>query len=266
MEKIVKKIESLLELERKIVGVKLAYSKEEFEKIQAKAAVAPISYCVGVKSATLGHAIKFTAENSGCGGSTRALGLAAPTEGYYSGKDGCRLGLYCNEEVAADVADKMKICKPDTYGAVVKPLEQFETNPDVVLIVANTRTAMRIIQGYTYFYGMQENFCMTGNQAVCVEATVIPMLTGKINISMFCSGTRFLAKWKDYEVIIGIPYEKLERIVEGIRLTVNAVEPDERKSVIANGLEELGYSREEIIFGDTYYLRLEEEKRKRRGK
>ena len=55
-------------------------------------------------------------------------------------------------------------------------------------------------------------------------------------------------------------------MIEGVRLTVNAVESDERKEVIALRLGQLGYEREEIVFGDTYYLRLEREKRRRRGR
>jgi uncharacterized protein (DUF169 family) len=267
MKDTIKKAYALLDLERKIVGIKIAHTKEEFDKFQATTAIAPISYCVAVKSATLGHAIKFKKDESGCGGSTRALGLTRPTEDFLNGKSGCSLGLYSDEKISAQVAKSMKRCEEDAYGVIVKPLERFEEEPDVVLIVTNTRNCMRVIQGYTYFYGLQEKFCMTGNQAVCVEATAVPIVTEEMNISMFCSGTRFLAGWKDYEVVIGIPFYKFSRTVEGIRLTVNAVESDERKIVIADGLRQLGYNKEEIILGDTYYLRLEREKRaKREGK
>lgn len=266
MDTITRKYEALIESGRKLVGVKIVKSREEFEEYDAIRVAAPITYCVAVKSATLGHSIKFTADTSGCGGSTRALGLEPPTEDFFNGKSGCSLGLYSDEKISADVAVRMKLCTPDAYGVVVKPLDLFEKEPDVVLAVVNTRNAMRIIQGYSYFYGMQENFCMSGNQAVCVEATAIPYLTGDINVSVFCSGTRFLAGWKDHEVVVGIPYARLGTVVEGIRMTVNAVEPDERKSVIASKLEDLGYSRDEIIFGDTYYLRLEREKIEARKK
>jgi hypothetical protein len=91
-------------------------------------------------------------------------------------------------------------------------------------------------------------------------------MTEDINVSLFCSGTRFLAGWKDYEVVVGIPYSRLETVVEGIRMTVNAVEPDERKTEIADKLERLGYNRDEIVLGDTYYLRLEREKIEARKK
>lgn len=266
MERDVKKAEALLTLERKIVGVKLVYSKEEFDSFDAVEAVAPIPYCVAVKSASLGHAIKFTEKTSGCRGSSRALGLTAPAKSFYDGSDGCRLGLYKNEKISSGVAEKMMLCRPKAYGVIVKPLETFESSPDVVLIITDTRNCMRMIQGYTYMYGMQDKFCMTGNQAVCVEGTAVPFCTGAMNVSMFCSGTRFLAKWKDYELVAGIPFEKFSYTVEGVRLTVNAVEPDDRKEIIADGLEDLGYPRDEILFGDTYYLRLEREKRERRGK
>lgn len=260
-----KKAEALLNLERKIVGIKIVYSKEEFDLYSGKEIIAPMSYCVAVRSATLGHSIKIKGSMSGCGGSTRALGLAKPSEDFYNGKSGYSLGLYCSEELASKVSLKMNLCKKEAYGVIVKPLEQYEKDPDVVLIVSNTRECMRIIQGYTYFYGMNNNFCLTGNQAVCVEATVTPIITNEINISMFCSGTRFLAKWKDYEVIIGIPFNKFSKTVEGIRMTVNAVEPDERKHIISKKLKLAGYDNEFITFGETYYTKLEDEKRKKRG-
>ena len=266
MKNTIKKAYALLELERHIVGVKLAKSKEELAGYDAVQVVSPISYCVAVKSATLGHSVKFDRTTTGCGGSTRALGLTEPTEGYYDGSEGCKLGLYSDSSVAAGVSKEMKICSADTYGVIVKPIEAFEDKPDVVLIVTNSKNAMRIIQGYTYFYGMQNKFTMTGNQALCVEGTAVPIVTGEINVSMFCSGTRFLAGWKDTEVAVGIPIDRFEKTIEGIRLTVNAVEPDERKTVIRKKLAPLGYKEDEIIMGDTYYLRLEREKRKNRRK
>lgn len=264
MKEAIKKAYALLDLQRRIVGVKLIYSKEEFEQYGAVEVSSPISYCVAVKSATMGHSIKFTKMTSGCGGSTRALGLTEPTESFYNGEEGCKLGLYTDKKIASSVSAKMKLCKAGTYGIVVKPAELFEEKPDVFLIISNSKNIMRIIQGYTYYFGMQDRFCMTGNQAVCVEGTAIPIITEEMNVSMFCSGTRYLAGWEDTEVVVGIPTGKFQKTVEGIRLTVNAVEPDKNKYKIREKLEPLGYSAAEIILGDTYYLRLEEEKHSQR--
>ena len=260
----VKKAYALLELERKIVGIKLAKSKEEFERFHAKEVASPLAYCVAVKIAMMGTGIKFTKETSGCGGSTRALGLVSPSSGFYDGSEGCRLGLYETEKIAACVSEKMKLCPADTYGVIVKPLELFEEEPDLVLMVSNSKNVMRIIQGYTYVFGMQPNFNLTGNQAMCVECSSYPLMTDDINISLFCSGTRFLAKWKDTEVAVGMPYHKFSKVIEGVRLTVNAVEMDKRKVEIKEELEKLGYDGNEIIFNHTYYLDLEREKREQK--
>ena len=256
----VKKAEAVLELRRKIVGVKLAQTKEEFDLYTAVEIKAPLAYCVCVKSAMNGAAVKFTAKNSGCSGSTMALGLAKPPKGFYDGSKGFMLGLYRNKSLAASVAKNMRINKKRVYGVIVKPLELFEKDPDVILMVSDTKNIMRIIQGYTYMQGMQPNFNMIGNQAVCVECTTYPMQTGDINISMFCSGTRYLAKWKSTEAMAGIPFKLFSTVIEGVRQTVNAVEMNERKQVIEKKLEDAGFLDMKIIYDRTYYTDFEKQK------
>ncbi|AET67436.1 hypothetical protein Desor_1800 [Desulfosporosinus orientis DSM 765] len=260
----VEKAYAVLDLDRQIVGIKIVKSKAEFEQAQAKELTYPLAYCVAVKLATNGKALKMTKEFSGCRGSTRALGLTPSPESFYNGQDGCALGLYESSELAASVARQMKYCPPDTYGVIIKPLEQFESDPDVVLMVGDSYQIMRVIQGYSYVYGLQPNFNMLGNQAVCVECTSYPLMTNQINVSLFCSGTRFLAKWRHTEVAVGIPYEKFGKVIEGVRLTVNAVEMNERKKVIQAKLAKLGYDGSEIRFNYTYYLKLEQDKQKQK--
>ena len=255
------KLHAMLQLERQPVGVKLVYSKEEFDADEAKNLVAPMEYCVAIKSAGLGHSLKFTKENSGCGGSTVALGFQLPADSFYEGADGCRLGLFKDPNVAAKTTAQMKIIKKPLYGVIVKPLGKYvESNPDVVIVVARAREIMRVVQGYTCTYGIQPNMCPTGNQAICVECTAYPILTGELNLSMFCSGTRYLAKWKDSEAGVGIPYEKLEGTIAGIRDTVNATEMDNRKAEIIENLKALEEDTEDITMGSAYYLGLQQDK------
>lgn len=255
------KMNAMLRLERQPVGVKLAYSKEEYDAYEARDLTAPMEYCVAIKSAGLGHCLKFTKENSGCGGSTVALGFQLPADSFYTGHDGCRLGLFQDPAVAAKTTAQMKIIKKPLYGVIVKPLEKYtEGTPDVVIVVASAREIMRVVQGYTCTYGIQPNMCPTGNQAICVECTAYPILTGDLNLSMFCSGTRYLAKWKESEAGVGIPYEKLEGTIEGIRNTVNATEMDDRKEKIIASLNQLGEDTQDIEMGAAYYIGLQKAK------
>ncbi len=253
IRKLTNELNILLNLERCIVGVKLVHSKEEYEKYSGKELILPMSYCVAVKCATLGHSIKLTRDTGGCFGSNRALGLVECNPEFKSGESGCRLGLYETPQVAASVANTVPICENNTYGVIVKPLELFEDLPDVVLIISDTREAMRILQGYTYVYGLTKGLCMSGNQAVCVEATLFPIFTKELNLSMFCSGTRYKANWKPSEVISGIPIEKLEGLVKGLIGTINPIEMNDRKKEIEKGFRALGCLDFEIDYEKTYF-------------
>lgn len=243
----------LLKLQREIIGIKLVYSKEEFKEYSGVELKKPMAYCVAVKAATKGHAIKLTRTTGGCAGSNRALGLTACNTDFMTGISGCNLGLYKDTIVAASVACDEPRCEDKTYGVIIKPLDMYEKDPDVVLIFANTRESMRIMQGYTFINGLAKYLNMSGNQAVCVEATVAPLKTQDINVSLLCSGTRYRAKWSEGEVLTGIPFGMVQDIIEGLKGTVNAVEEDHRKQEIEVGLLKTGSLDFEINYGKTYY-------------
>lgn len=253
----VNRASALLEFERRVVGVKLVYSKEEFDRYEARTLDKPMSYCVAVKSAMCGHALKLTKETSKCPGSTDALGLDVPSDVYLDGRQGVEwLGLYETCEIAA--TRTVLNCESKTYGVIIKPLEQFETDPDVVLMIGKPRMAMRLLQGYSYKYGVCSEINMAGNQAVCIEGTVIPLLKKHINVSLLCSGTRFNAGWKEEELLVGIPYEQFEATLEGVLRTVNPTEMDPRKVQIEAALSALGDDSLRIEYGKTYYWRADE--------
>lgn len=250
----VKKIQALLELKRRIVGVKLVKSEEEFAQYSGTVLKKPMAYCVAVKSAMNGHSIKLVKETSKCIGSTRVLGLVEADEAYLSGREAVEwLGLYENCEIASKIAQEAPICESNTYGVVVKPLEEFEKDPDVVLIIGDARTMMRILQGYSYKYGVCRNLSMCGNQAVCIEGTVIPYIEKHLNISVLCAGTRFQAQWREEELLAGIPFEQFEGTVEGLQRTVNPIEMDDKKRRIEKLFNEMQDTSLEIEYGKTYF-------------
>ena len=249
----VEELPLLLRLTRRAVGVKFAKTKEEYDLETARELLRPMPYCVAVQCATKGHAIKLDQSTSGCPGSSRALGLATPDEDYFSGKRGYQLGLYRDTALAGDVASGFSILREPNYGIIVKPLEDWERQPDCVLIIGNAYCVMRVIQGYTYQFGMQPQFNMTGNQGVCIECTSYPYNHRVLNVSFLCSGTRYHAGWAEEEAGVGMPFSIFPEVVEGIARTANRTEPDENKRVIAGLLEEHGFS-SGLAAGEAYYL------------
>lgn len=248
------KLMALLRLKRKPVGVKLVYTEEDYKSYEAQELKRPLEYCVSVKCAGLGHSIKFKKECSRCGGSTRALGFEKPSKDFYDGGEGCQLGLFVDPEVAKKTNQRVKILEKPLYGVVVKPLQTFERDPDIVIVVGNAREMMRLVQGYTCTWGLQPNISLSGNQATCIECTATPHVTGEMNLSLMCSGTRFLARWTDDEVGMGIPYAKFDGTVQGVWDSANGTELDDRKQEIKNNMEALGCNCDCMTFGSAYYL------------
>lgn len=209
-----------LDLERKPVGVKILYSKEEYDKFEFEESKYKMAYCVYVEKATRGLALKHKLENHYCDGSTTAFNLEYPEDKIESGEVYHSYGLYKTRAVAKRVRDRVPGLyrqNVPVYGIATGPLESFNIEPDIVILICEAGQAMRIEQGYVFQVGDRLQYSSAAMQGICSAVTVEPYLEGKINISMLCPSTRYLAKWKGNELGIGIPYELLGDIVDGIK-------------------------------------------------
>lgn len=242
-----------LELDRRIIGVKFLFTEEEFKKADARELSGKLNYCVMVKSAMAGKSIKAVAKNFDCPGGARAIGVIEPGDWYLSGRQHLEMGLDHDLITAKNVINNMTLCKHKCYGVVLKPLEEYSQEPDVVLMATNPYNAMRIVQGYSYRYGTHTAYKMAGHQALCSECTAYPFESNNINVSLLCGGTRHSARWRDDEVAIGIPFNRFITVVEGIYETINVMEPDENKTKIAAKLKQNNLVDLEVVFGKNYF-------------
>lgn len=259
VQKAVKDLGYALKLERKPVGVKFLFDEQEFESAEAKKLTGKMAYCVMVKAATKGKSLKAAAENFGCGGGARALGMVELDELSLSGRFYNKLGLYKDLATSKDVQRKMTFCGHRPYGVMVKPVEAYREEPDVVLLVTNPYNGMRIIQGYTHAFGFNTALKMSGNQAVCSECTAFPFETNDLNVSLLCAGTRYKAKWGDAELALGFPFNQLLPIVAGLQATLNPTEPNDKKREIEARTRELGGTVPAIEYDKNYYTGLNPE-------
>ncbi len=248
------KINCLLDLKRGIVGIKFLFNENDYVRAQAKEIKGKMSYCVMVKSAGKGHPLKMKSENFGCLGAARALGAVEITESFRSGQHSLQLGLYQDFTTAKNVSKDMTYCSHKIDGILVKPLEKFSMEPDIVLIIADSYNAMRIIQGYTYNFAINSSFKFCGNQAICSECTAYPFEKNDINISLLCGGTRYKCDWGEDEIAIGIPFNKFSSLVDGICGTTNIMESNEKKKLIEGKLSQKGIKDFELEYDTAYYL------------
>ncbi len=248
------KLTACLPLERKPVGIKFLFTKEDYDAFPAPVAKAKMAYCVMVKIAGNGACLKADLPLFGCGGGTRALGLEDASPTFGTGEEYHGFGLYSDLAVARGVADQVTLCRHRIHGVAVQPLEAYTScDPDVVILVVNSFAAMRIIQGYTYQYGTQTQFKLAGNQAVCSECTAYPFESNSINLSMFCSGTRYLAGWRETEIGMGLPYGRFLGTCEGVYRSANGAEQDWRKEGILQNLAQAGLPDPGLEMGGGYF-------------
>ena len=260
-EDLVLQLNNALELERKVVGVKLLYTKEEFDGAGVSSLTGYLPYCTMVKSACSGASFKAADKNFGCFGASIALHTAeledlfseTGVEYFTSGQQALDQYYMFKDVVAAkNMVDKLVILDEKAYGVMLRPLECFEEDPDVVIIVSNSYNAMRILQGYGYEYGTFSNFRLAGLQALCSETTAYPLKNKNINVSMLCAGTRQNCKWGRDEISIGIPYDRFAAIVNGVNMTINPLERDGDKKRIEENMNHTGKNVIDIEYGKNY--------------
>ena len=258
---LVQQLNNALRLDRRIVGVKLLYTKDKFDAADVKQLVSFLPYCVMVKSAASGASLKAGKANFGCPDGAISLGIYDPIqegfeekepEYFISGKRYAEPGVYKDLATSQKTMDNIVILKEKVYGVMLRPLEQFDEDPDVVIIVANPFNMMRLVQGYSYEYGTFSNYRMAGNQAICSESTAYPLVNNDINVSLLCSGTRQNSRWKDSDMSMGMPYSKFAPVVNGVYQTINPLVRDKDKARIEANMKATNQEIIKIEYGTNY--------------
>lgn len=228
----------ILDLKRQIVGIRFLFTEKDYEISTANSKTGTIAYCTAVKNATQGQSVKLKEENFACMAAAMAMGILKPSDQFISGDRNSKLGLYRDLTVSRQVSRNMVFCEHNAYGVEIRPLEQYvDYEPNVVIVVTYPYNLMRIVQGHAYMYGHMQGLHMGGMNAICQELTSYVHEKNEINVSALCSGTRALAQWDDSELGIGIPFNKLKDIVEGILMTINVMDKNKHKKIIQEKLK-----------------------------
>ena len=249
----IRKLYCALELGRRAVGVKLFRTEAEYEAAKAVSLNKPINYCQMVAAATKGNCIKAKKNDFKCKSGERVLGIDPADPKNSQGENWTRLGLYKDAETSGTIRKELVYLEEPCYGLMVAPIEKMKEIPDAVILIVNAYNSMRLLQGYSYSYGMPKSINMLGNQAICLECTARPIGIKDLNTSMLCIGTRHRAGWKNEEMAVGIPGEQFIDVVNGLMSTLNQMENDANKRLIEEKLkkENIPFA---IRYGYNYYM------------
>ena len=196
--------------------------------------------CDALVLARDGEVINLTKENSSCRGATWHLGLGPRP----SGKDlkDVQIFLVEGEKFCSSVTvfHRMQtLTTPPPLGlaenVILSPLEKSEIRPDLVLFICNAEQASRLITLATYFDGIPPKLEVIG--ATCHMSIAYSIVSGEINANFIDFTSRKIKGFGEDELIVTIPYEKMDNLIKAIPLcsagTAKVEYPEEfRRSVI----------------------------------
>ena len=216
-------LKKLLKLSGSPVAFRFATKKEEIpagmEKLDKT-----IRHCSMVGLArNEGKIFYALPENHECNGGAWSLGLKEITETLKNGDFYYKLGKFESSAACKRTIDRVPhLNSGDTYATMYAPLEKTPFDPQVVIIVASPWAMLKLTQSTVFRVGGRINAEFAGIQSVCADACAQTYLSGRVNFSLGCDGSRKFSGIADGELVIGIPAEILPEITEALRIVTAA--------------------------------------------
>jgi len=183
-----------------------------------------ITHCQMVNRARKEGGIFYsTKDNHGCMGGSWALGLREITPTLKSGEFYFKLGKYDSWPSCKRTIDRIPHVESGaTYATAYAPLEKTPFDPTIILIVTTPKAMLKLAQSSLYFLGGRITCNFAGIQSVCADASAQVYLTGAVNFSLGCDGSRKFSGIMEGEMVMGIPSEMLPQIIEALPVVVGA--------------------------------------------
>ncbi len=230
----------VLGLKRQVVAIDLAEDETEFVDWPIPTIKHRLTFCMMVRLASMGYQRKALGEHFRCRGSAETFRFIDQGDQAHTGERMYRFGLYADTDTAKLAQSSMPRLEKPCYGVAVLPLADCVQLPASVLFIVDAYQAMRLVQAWAYYRGPLKNSSLIGNRGICSECVAGPLISGELHLSPLCANTRYLARWTDGELGVGLPGSGLTALAEGLIATITAVEPGRRKSAIVQRCSQAG--------------------------
>ncbi|MBI0584540.1 MAG: DUF169 domain-containing protein [Methanomassiliicoccus sp.] len=178
----------------------------------------PIRHCQAIMRARKGESLFVQADKQACPVGASSLGLTSVPEKVRSGEFHYSMGMYGSQEAARETMGRRPALEAGSMEATaVAPLSKAKLEPDVVVVTGTPEQMFWLLPAAsTFSVGGRVTIEMAAVQAACADSTVIPYLTGKVNISLGCFGCRKTTDIGPDEMLVGIPGSKLGEVVSAV--------------------------------------------------
>ena len=222
------KVKQILGLTTSMVGVKFIFSENEIpsgvEKLNGH------RYCQALMNARHGAHVLLDAEGIACPAAAAAFGFKPLPEALKTGKGLVGFGIVNDDSTGKAMFEGMTTLPQGKLKALyLFPLETATIEPDVVVVEDETEKLMWLALANLNVKGGHRVESSTAIlQATCVDATTIPYLQQKFNMSMGCYGCRDATDICPNETVLGFPFKDFEAIVQSIEFLSQKAIPNSR--------------------------------------
>jgi len=191
-----------------------------------------LRYCQSLMAARRGKTLLMPANCHACPDGTTILGLTEIPAKLASGELYIRFGKLATIEAARQmVAERPRLEPRSIQATLVAPLAEALLPPGVVAVIAQPEQMMWLCMAASFYTGRRFDFKVSGYNAQCVETTLIPLTSGKINISLGCYGCRASSDIGDDLMFMGIPAAEMPGLIDGLMALGKKAIPDSRAKI-----------------------------------
>jgi uncharacterized protein (DUF169 family) len=175
-------------------------------------------YCQILMGAREGKKYLLTAENIACPAAAWALGFKEPPPKLSSGEMPVAMGIFASPAAVRNTLATMPRLEMGKYKMVAGcSLAQAPFEPDVVVIESDPEHLMWVALAKVFEMGGRLDFSTAVLQATCVDVTILPFLTQKMNANLGCYGCREATNLTESETVLGFPIKDLDEIVSSLQ-------------------------------------------------
>jgi|SRR5665648_29943 len=224
MDETAKKYNTLAQKMTNILGLKgspvaIAMKNDVPSSIPIGAAA---RHCEMVQRARLdGAEFYATVNEQACKGGAAVMGLMDMPENVANGEFYHKLGAFASTDAAKNTVDLMPKSEKKSKAVLYAPLDTATFVPDLVIVIANPKQAMQIVQADLYKGGGRIETGFAGKQSLCGDIVAHTLNAKSIQVSLACAGSRGHAKIADDELSMGIPADRMESLVDSLEILFN---------------------------------------------
>lgn len=222
------RVKQILGLATSLVGVKFLFAENEIpEKIEK---LHGHRYCQALMKARHAKHVILDAEGIACPAAAAAFGFKPLPDGLKTGKGLVGFGIVNKEETGKTMFEGMTTLPQGKLKALyLFPLETAEIEPDIVVVEDETEKLMWFALANLNVKGGQRVESSTAIlQATCVDATTIPYVQQKFNMSMGCYGCRDATDICPNETVLGFPFQDFTAIADSLEFLSQKAIPNSR--------------------------------------